>query len=407
MKFRYRAYLTNGAVDIGEVNARDRAEALKELVAAGKSVFDIEDAEVSVSPAFKPARSRSLFRFRRRQKPESLFVEMSVLMRAGMTVVQALAAIAEGEEPGPRRELLQEILAAVTSGKDAATAFSQAKVFRSDALSLIASGDAAGNLGEVFALLATEHEAREKHRARIREAIAYPVFLLFMMTGAVGLLTFVLVPAIEPIFDGSQAEMPAIVAALVVLRTTLTDWALPLAIGLAAITASVVVSPSFRKALAGLFFRVTGRIPLLGPIRRNLELARYLSSLSMLLRGGASMASALALSAKGCNDQAIRSRMEAVHDEVAHGQRLATAIRETGLFGPKVVSLVTAGDSVNRLPDVTASAASIIDAEARQRIGVLLALMTPAITILLGIMIGGLVLSIMSALLSINSAALP
>jgi general secretion pathway protein F len=329
------------------------------------------------------------------------------MMRAGMTVVQALGAIAEGEEPGPRRELLEGILGSITSGMDAASAFEQSGVFRSDAVSMIASGDAAGNLGDVFSLLATEYEVREKHRAQIREAIAYPIFLLFMMCGAVGLLTFVLVPAIEPIFQDSDAEMPVIVSALVALRNTLTVWAVPIVAVFAGLVAMTILLPGFRRGLAGLFGQIVGCVPLVGTIRRNLELARYLRSLSMLLRGGASMAGALALSAKGCNDPAVRGRMEGVHDDVSHGQRLATAIRDTGLFPSKVVSLVTAGDSVNRLPDVTASAAAIIDAEARQKINVMLSLMTPVMTIMLGAMIGGLVLSIMSALLSINATALP
>jgi general secretion pathway protein F len=408
MKFRYRAYLVNGAVDTGEVDARDRAEALKTLMGAGKSVFDIQEAGAGKKgAAAKPERKPLFPGLRRAQKPESLFTEMSVLMKAGMTVVQALAAITEGENPGPRRDLLEGILGAITSGRDAGTAFADSGKFRNDAVSMIASGDSAGNLGEVFSLLATEYEAREKNRAQIREAIAYPLFLCVMVLGAIGLLTFVLVPALEPIFDGSQVEMPVIVSALVSLRAILQQWALPLGAALGGVIALAVLLPGFRRGLAAMSMRVVARLPMVGSIRRNLELARYLRSLSMLLRGGASMANALALSAKGCTDAVIRKNMEGVHDEVAHGQRLAFAIRETGLFPSKIVSLVTAGDNVNRLPDVTASAAGIIEGETRQRINVLLSLMTPLMTILLGIMIGGLVLSIMSALLSINSAALP
>lgn len=407
-KYRYRAYLNDGGIDAGLVDAPDRSEALKTLVAGGKSVFDLEEASgtaVAVKPSAGKVRAPLITLSRPR--PESLFTELAVLMRAGMTVVQALAAVADGEPPGARKDLLERILGALTSGRQASEAFADAGVFRPDAVALISSGDAAGNLAEVFSLLAAEHEAREKQRAEIREAMAYPAFLVLMMIAAVTVITFVLVPSIAPVFEGADIETPPVVTLLVGLRSFLLDWGPVLAVAAGGLAIVLVISPGFRAGIGRSLGGIAGRLPLVGTIRRNLEIGRYLRSLSMMLRGGSSMASSLQLAARGCGNPRLRQRFEAVHEDVAHGQRLAQAIRDTGLFPAKVVSLVTAGDSVNRLPEVTASAADIIDSEARQRIKLLLSLMTPVMTILLGTMIGGLIVSIMTALLSINSAALP
>lgn len=409
MKFRYRAYLANGTIDTGVVDARDRSDALKTLVAGGKSVFDLEEATAGKARP-KPSGStkrRSSFLTLSRPKPEGLFAELAVLMRAGMTVVQALHAVADGEPEGLRKDLLERVIGALTSGRQASEAFAEAGAFRPDAVALIASGDAAGNLGEVFNLLAAENEAREKRRAEIREAMAYPLFLVFMMVVAVLMLTFVLVPSIAPVFDGADVETPPVVALLTSLRAFLLDWGTLIVLLFAALALLLTLFGSLRASAAGAFGGFMSRLPVVGSIRRKLELGRYLRSLSMMLRGGSSMASSLLLAARGSTNPAMRRQFEAVYDDVAHGQRLAFALRETGLFPPKVISLVTAGDNVNRLPDVTASAAEIVDSEARQRIKVLLSLMTPVMTILLGLMIGGLIVSIMTALLSINSAALP
>ena len=405
MKFQYWAYRNDGTPITGEVEAYDRGAALNQLRAAGWSVFELKERSASRKGVRLNAKAQSLFS--RRINVGHLFVELSLLMGAGMSLAQALEALAEDEDPRMDGALIREILATMASGASVASAFDQTGWFSKDTVAKIASGDSAGSLKDVFSQLAQEHNSQVQRTAQVREAIAYPAFLLFMMLISIALLTFALVPAIEPLFDGSQLRAPLIVSVFTGLREFLERWFAAIALLLIALVVLIVLFPRFRSIVRRAGRGIADRTPYIGGILRNLTLAQYLRSFSMLLRGGASMIEALSLSATNCDDPTMRRKAHIVQDEVSRGQRLSDAYTSSGLLPAKFISLIRAGDAVNRLPDVIESAASIIHDQQQAKIRMLLSLLTPVMTITLGGLIGGLVVSVLSALLDINSLALP
>ncbi len=403
MNFRYRAYLADGRPVAGDVDAADRQDALRQLATQGKSVFElVEKTSKEVKPKSGRKTSRSFTFLQSRFDAAQLFSDLALLTEAGLNITQALRSVASTEVTVEQRKVVSELLASMSTGTSAAVAFGAIKSIPADSLGLVASGESAGRLPEVFRALATQYDERAKLRSQLLNALGYPLFLFVLMILAILVLIFLLVPAIEPIFQNADRAPPIIVSILSGLRRWLTGgfiFAGPIAV----ITLLVAyLLPAPRARLSNSMSRLVVRLPFIGTVIQKTALSRYLSSLSLLLSNGTSMSKALALAATSVSSVNLRARLLAIRDRVATGERLPAALESCHLFDERIISLISVGDEANRLAVVTKRAANILDSEAQATTNRFIAVLTPAMTITLGLLVGGLVVSVMTALLSIN-----
>lgn len=404
MKFLYRAYIESGRMESGLIEAGDEADAARRLSLSGKRAFDIRAAsQHKDTPRLHPI--RRLLAHRGKISQSRLFLDLATLTEAGMTLSQALRAMLAGETVPTQKQAIETVSAAMNAGHPAAAAFARVDAVSPETIALIAGGERTARLPVVFRALASQMVAREQRRTQLRNALAYPAFLLVMMCAALAVVTFVLTPALSPIFDNAGQTPPMLLRVFGAARETVLDPRMQLAFLSIAVAALLLLFGPMR----GTFGRVAQKslvvLPLLGGAMRKSSSARYLASLSLLLGGGTPMTEALALAARG-SLELHRARLTSVRDDVAAGQRLPKALEKTGLFDPRTISLIAVGDEVNRLPAVLDRASAILDQEATALLSNLLAAVTPATTIILGTVIGGLVVSVMTALLGINDLAL-
>jgi general secretion pathway protein F len=407
MNFRFRAYLNDGREETGNVEALDKNDALRQLAGRGKSAFELTETKTK-APVFR-RRKKDSARFAflsRRFDPAQLFADLALLTEAGLTISQALRSMHSTESVSEQRAVVGKLLENMSTGTNAAAAFGNIKAIPADSVGLIASGESAGRLPEVFRALATQYDERAKLKSQLLNALGYPLFLLILMLLAILVLTFVLVPAIEPIFQNADHPPPFVVSLLSGLRLWLTGgfaFIAPVAI-IVLLLASLV--PGVRPRLAAWFGRVLMRLPLIGSTITKTALARYLSSLALLLSNGTSMSKALALAAGSVSIVSLQPKLLVIRDRVATGERLPAALEHTALFDERIVSLLAVGDEANRLAVVAQRASHLLNTEAQNTIARFIAVLTPAMTITLGLLVGGLVVSVMTALLSINEIAI-
>lgn len=406
MNFVYSAYQADGREESGEVEAPDQAAAVRELAKAGRTVFRIKPAQNS-SKAAADLRNR-LFQFADagRLSQARLFLDLAVMTEAGLTLPQALRALQAGESVSAQRNAIAAISASLSSGRSAAQSFAEIDGVSTQTVAIIASGERSAQMAHVLRAIATQMMEVEARRKEFREALAYPIFLIVMMLAALGVIIFVLVPSLAPVFENSGRPPPGIIGTLAAVRSAALEPAVQVA-GLLflALLASLGLD-SVRSKASPFFERAALSLPILGHVIHKNNSALYLGSLSMLIGGGTPVNEALALAAD-CNPLSrLRTNLKRVKDAVATGERLPQALAKTGQFDPKIISLLTVGDEVNRLPAVLARAAEILESEAKTTTARLLAAMTPAITIFLGLLVGGLIVSVMTALLSINEMAI-
>ncbi|NJS14007.1 MAG: type II secretion system F family protein [Sphingopyxis sp.] len=409
MRYFYRAYLQDKGEEIGEVEARSETDAFRQLSSRGRSVFEITPQKAKGSALFG-SESENPWRWRplssRRINFADFFADLATLTEAGLNVTQALRALHGSEPEGARKRAISNVLSNLSSGKTAREAFSSVPGLTADMLAIIGNGENTKQLPMIFLTLARIHSDRSRRKQHLIDAAAYPAFLLVLALAAIAVVTFVLVPAIAPIFESAGQEPPAIVSILISLRGLLAGQAFLVLLGGTILCSCIFVLPKARMRLAGWLPSLWLRMPVLGPVIRKTVLSRYLSTLSVQLANGTHIAQALEMAAESNSFPVLKQRLFAVRNRVAAGERLPEALAKTGLFDSRLISLVASGDEAGRVAAVTARAAAMLESEASRSLDRLISMMTPALTIALGLLIGSLVISVMTALLGVNGLAL-
>ncbi|TCQ16660.1 type II secretion system F family protein [Rhizobium sp. PP-CC-3G-465] len=395
--YRYVAQTAEGRKIKGEVQALSRESAARLVVKSGCHLLEISEITEQRTKFFKQFRGTK----KRKANFRTLLSELSLLLEAGFTIdaaLKALNATNKGLE-------VRAVSDAIASGKSFSEAVRPLSGGDETSIALIVSGEHSGQLGDVVSLLSKMYEDEKKRSSEALEALVYPAFLAVMITAAIGIVTFALVPAIDPIFEGMENKRPLSIAVLASLRVFLIThgWLL---FGIVAMFISLLAwlgtTAAFRIKLSAILLQT----PVVGLVVRKRGCARYLHVLGMLLQNGVGMKRSLGLAAKACPISAYHSRLFTIQEAVGAGEPFRNAARKADLFDATTMSLVVVGDEANRLPEALKRAAFLLDADSSKKIQRILLLLTPAVTVVMGVAIGGLVLSLMDALLSINDLAM-
>ncbi|BBD40257.1 general secretion pathway protein GspF [Aminobacter sp. Y103A] len=399
--FRYRAYLADGTDESGLLEAATKQDAARDLSKRGCRPYYLAPTKTDQSAA----RPSSFALFSQKVKPERLFADLSVLLNAGFTIDRALAAVIASEGNRARQGHLQSIHDLIVSGRSVAEAFATLPAMSPTTIALLSSGEKSGKIALVCQKLAESYQASARRKTAIIEALTYPAFLLIVMVGALFVLAAVLVPALEPIFEGSTSDKPLVMSMLASLRNTFIDYpaVFPLIV-LICLLAFFGMSRSTR--MQNLASEALLKTPLLGQLIKRMAVARYLQTLSLLLANGVTMLDALKLAGDTVAQAGLRPHFADIKESVANGSKLNDAIAGQPLFEQATVSLISIGEEANALPAVLERAAEMLQMRVTSQIEALLKLLTPIMTISMGLVVGSLVVSVMTTILSINDLAL-
>lgn len=394
--FRYRAFDRDGREQRGETEAVDAADAARRLAGAGLRPFEVTPIEGLYADFARPSR-----------KPidaARLFADLDQLLTAGFTIDAALKATIAGEASRSRRARLTAVLDRLTAGGAIGEAFALLPELPPALIALLDGGAAGGRLDRVVAELARGLGEEQKARQRLRDALVYPAFLVVAMVVAIGLLTFVLVPALAPVFESTGEPPPGLVGVLTALHDLVERrGAILAATGLGLIVVGILMWR--RPGAVHARTRLVLSLPFLGGILRRQALARTMRVLSSMLAQGVPIKKALRLASDTLPEGEMRRAMAQMVDAVAAGGDIASAAAATGLFDEATKALVVLGDEANALPDALARAARLNETAAERLLDGLLTLLTPAITLVMGLLVGGLAVSVMNALMRVNSIA--
>jgi general secretion pathway protein F len=395
--FAFTAFNNEGRQISGRIDADDLDSGRRKLRSQGLSVAHLTQLE--------PFSRRSGLKMAVKLQPKfnytRFFCDLSVLLNAGLGIDQALRAMTEVAGTLREREIIKGVLDKLSSGAGPADALSSVGHLPEDLIAVVASGERSARLPYVVGIVASDLTRRDEQRKKLIDAAVYPSFLVLMLVIAIGIITFVLVPTLQPIFESSGRDMPMIIIVLSRLREVLSSPLIFMFVATSVVTAIAIASfrPNSTKRYGELCLL---KMPLVHRVVRGTALARYLHSLALLLENSVPLPEALSLAARCCPINSFHDRLSRVAEAVSLGKRLPVALANVGLFPASVISLVAIGDEVNKLPAVLFNASTISTTDAQRMTDRIMALMTPVITISLGAIIGGLVISVMSALLSIN-----
>ncbi|MES2934269.1 MAG: type II secretion system F family protein, partial [Pseudomonadota bacterium] len=317
--------------------------------------------------------------------------------------LEILVELSENEKV---RRLLLRVRDDVRGGASLSAAMeAQQGVFSRFYLNMVRAGEAGGALGPVLMRITEFMERAKELKETVKSALVYPVILILVAVTSVMMLLVFVVPQFSKMFEQSGKTLPLptqlVIAAGDFVRH---DWWM-LALGAFALYVLInqqLSNPSSRYRWDGWFLS----LPLIGDLVAKIEVARFSRSLGTLLGNGVSLLSALFIIKETLNNSVMAEGLDGVATQLKEGLGLGKPMMETGLFPKLAVHMVMVGEETGQLEEMLLRVADVYDSEVQSAVKRMLSLMEPVLILGLGLVIGGIIMSIMMAILSANDLAL-
>lgn len=405
-RYSYTAYDDRGARMAGVIDAETRESALEVLSRQGR--FPLELVEGGLAPAprwwerevFAPGHLS-------RRNLALLTRELATLVKAELPVDEALRIVSLQPLMGVRaRGAVGSVLARVLDG----ASLSEALQGQRDALPefywrIIHAGETSGTLGQALDELATFLERSAELRAKVASALVYPATLLVAAGAALAIVLMILVPTIAPMFKDAGRDPPPVIQVLIDIQEFMVGHWLLLLIALGAlIVGAVVASRHERWRLAR--DRALMRVPLLSGLIVNGETATLARTLGTMVKNGVPLLQALEVTGNSLSNRAMAEAVHACTAQMREGGTLVGSLVRAGRFPELSLRLIAVGEQSGQLETMLARIAEIYEAALQRQLQRATSLMTPILTLCIGLVVGGLLLSVMSAIVSVNDLAL-
>jgi general secretion pathway protein F len=351
-----------------------------------------------------PARG-SLFQRRAGWKHTELTLftrQLATLARSGLPLDEALAAVAQQSERKHVKRVTLGVRSGVTEGRTLAQALSEfPSVFPPLFRATVEAGESSGKLDGVLERLADYVERRQALQQKVMVAAIYPAFLVvFSIAIVTALLTYV-VPKIVAVFADLDAELPLLTRGLIALSEFLRDYGLGLlvllTIGLVAF-GQAMRSDGFRRTVHALLLR----LPLAGALIRSSNTGRFTRTLGILFGSGVPILDAMRIGAQVVTHLPMRDAIEAATLRVREGAALNRSLADSGLFPPITLHLIATGEASGRLDEMLDRAAEQQEREVVTLVDELMAVLGPALVLLMGGMVFMIVMAILLPIFDLN-----
>jgi general secretion pathway protein F len=403
--FRFKAVSGPGEIVEGEMEAVSQAAVIEHLrgqgympiradESSGRSIADLLKMEVGGSGGLS------------RQEIIAVIRELGSLLRAGLALDQALSVLINFNEKEAVKKLMGRVLERVRGGASLADAMAaQGKVFDRFVIGMVRAGEAGGALDSVLAKTAEFMDKSQKSKQDLKSALIYPVVLFVSACISVGIIVTVVIPSFKEIFDQAGFALPLSTKIVMGVGDLAANWWwVPIITGL---LGAVVITrqrrdPQMRKQWDARILRV----PLLGGLAARVETTRMTYTLGMLLNNGVPLVSALGVVKGTLGNAAMEHAFEQIEKHVREGKTFAGPLAESALFPSLATHLIRIGEESGRLEEMLFRVAEVYEREVHQSIQRAMAILIPALTFGMALLIGGIIVSILVPMLSINQLAL-
>lgn len=402
--FAYRAIERNGSSRIGTIEAPDLSHATMSVRRLG--LMPVSVALKTSKPGSNLLDGRGVSAAKSRAAATTIISELSVLLGAGLQLERALALAIENLESPVVAAQLADILRLVREGMPLSRAFeTRPELFGAGDIAMTEAGEANGRLAESLTRLAEMLEAQAELRRTVRSAMFYPTMLTVVSVAVTLLMLLFVVPQFESVFAASKAPLPLSSQLVMGASRGLRDHGLLILLGLVGIFAAaraLLARPEARIAMD----RLVLTLPQLGELVRRIETARFARTLGALVEGNVSLPAAFALAQRTIVNRTIAGAIAKVADGIREGGGVTAPLAAAGVLPRLAIGFFRTGEESARLGPMLLSLADVLDRDVMRRTQGAIALATPMVTALLGMVVAGIIASIMSAILGFNDLAI-
>jgi len=390
-RYDYNAVDDYGRKARGTMSSPDEKSLRDQL--AGMGMHLVSNRQVAESSG------RALFKKRiERADLIDFTYHLKTLLGAGVSLVIGLSDVAEQSTNLEFREVLRDIRRNVQSGANLSGAFAlHPDVFPEVFVSIMRAGEVTGNMDGALSDLNRFLTWQEELGKTIRQATYYPMTVVGMVSGLIVLLFTFVFPRFLSIFKGAAIDLPLPTRVVITISEFFRDFGL---YALAVLVLGFIALRLYGRTEAGRL-RVDGwklKIPLVGEVIRGIEMSKFSHFTASLFRAGVEMTQTLAVVEKVMGNRVLAAVVRQAREELIAGGGLSVALRKSGEFPPMVLRMVSAGESSGNLDDTLDNVSAYYDKEVPAIVKKTFAILEPAMTILLALVVLGAALSFFLAL---------
>jgi general secretion pathway protein F len=393
--FRYRALTQNGEIVSGSISAASLAEVSQRIEYLGLVAIDTALEGGAAGWSFSLSRPR----------PEDVTIftrDLALLIRAGARLNDALELLATDMDVGRLRPAILKIKTAILSGESFAEALGRhSSLFPPMYVALVRVGEMSGTLDHILETLGSERTRAEALRRKVTDALQYPAFVL-LAAGAV-LIFFVMfvLPQFSSVLRDFNAKTDPIIETFLALSDLLRGHGSEVA----AVLAGTVVGAWLlwrRPGVRASAITQLSRLPVISSVVDFHRTALFCRNLSILLGSGVTLTATLRILVDIMSATGNMPVWTAMADRVRHGGKLSDALTASAVLPPVSVRMLRLGEETGQLPTLAARVAEFYEAKLQRQLDRIVGIIGPAAIVTISIVVGGLIVSVMTALLSVT-----
>jgi len=400
MEFSCRLGTENGEV-IEEVHVAESESRLRqELEAKGLYILSLSRRGAFGLPGLLTLRRR------RRLKTREFLVfnqELATLLRAGLPLVQSLDILRQRVEDLVLKATLDDVHDRVRGGASLSEAFeAQGEMIPGMYTASLLAGEKSGGLEEVIRRYVDYVKVIAAVKRKTVSAMVYPAILLSLSCVVVAIIVLFVVPQFEGFYRDFGKELPIATRVIVALSAFLRSYWLPLVLG---IGGAVVAGWRWlrRPGSATMLDRLILRVPTVGTIAGRFATSQFTRTLATLLSGGIPLVNALDVAGRALGNRFFADQLTLVGQRVREGEALAAALDERGIFPAVAIKMVEVGESTGALQEMLGSVADFFDEEIDTQLDRFVTIIEPALLVIMGIVIAGLLFALYMPLLQLGA----
>jgi len=328
--------------------------------------------------------------------------ELGALLRSGMQIDKALDILMQSADKQEMKEILSFVLNNIRSGKSVTASFQQTGRFSQFLVSMIHNNEEIGRLSEAFESIARYIHFQIQFRAEIKNALTYPVFLVFASMMTFFIIFQFIVPRFLGIFGAAADSLPAAARLLFVISHWMS--ARNLFIAAAAGAALIMFIRQYPKVFR--FDQMQEkliRVPLAGNLILNLELSQFSYSMHAMLEAGVEFIKSLRLSTGLISNAGMRDALEGAAAQIKEGRKIAEAFAQVQFLPPMAVNMIRVGEESGSLKEIFFEIYQIFDERFKTSVKRAMSLLEPAIIIVMGLLVGFIVLTLIQTVMSVGN----
>ena len=390
--FKYKAISNAGDNAVGVIAAYDEFEAIDKIKQAGNrivvSLTEVEERNgIKVEDWFKAKKVNT-------KKLALMCSQFSIILKAGLPVVRTVELIAEQTTDKELKAILKAVAEDVSNGHSLSASFeNKSKGMPTTFIETVRSGEDSGTLDVAFSKLHIYFDKSTKVNAKVRSAMVYPMFLLGLATIVIAVIMTFTMPVFEDMFASMNTELPLLTQVLIDITNFMLNYWYVLFGAIALIIIGLRIYANTENGRVN-FAKMQLKLPMLGDVAKMRAASQFANTMTTLLSAGLTMVRSIGTTARVLDNYHLGLRLGTTVVGLEEGRRLGDCLKEIDIFPHLLVEMAAVGEETGSLENTLDTISAYYDNEVEIATARALGALQPAITVIMGAVIGIIVIAL-------------